>query len=142
MATFRVSKNLPGNPMTFTDPIGDFLTRMRNAQHGRHTQCRAPWSRIKQEIADILKREGYVEAAVVEGEGTKKEIVVTFKSNRPALELRRISKPGSRQYVATSEIRGLLHGSAMALVSTSNGILTDAEARAKNVGGEMLCTIS
>ncbi|MEQ1849190.1 MAG: 30S ribosomal protein S8 [Candidatus Peribacteraceae bacterium] len=128
--------------MTFTDPIGDFLTRMRNAQHGRHTQCRAPWSRIKQEIAEILQREGFIQSATVEGEGVKKEIVVAFKSDRPVLELRRVSKPGSRQYVQTSDVRGLLHGSAMALLSTSSGILTHTEAKQKNVGGEMICTVS
>lgn len=128
--------------MVLTDPIGDFLTRMRNAQHGRQTQCRAPWSRIKQEIAEILAREGFVQSAELEGEGVQKEIVVTFKQDRPALELRRISKPGSRKYVGTGDIRGLLHGSAMAVISTSNGLLTDAEAKSKKIGGEMLCTVS
>jgi len=128
--------------MTFTDPIGDFLTRMRNAQHGRHTDCRAPWSRIKQEMADILKREGFIENVTVEGEGVKKEVVVLFRSDRDALELARISKPGSRKYVGTDDIRKLLHGSAMAMISTSRGLLTDKEARKGKIGGEMLCTIS
>lgn len=128
--------------MTFTDPIGDFLTRMRNAQHGRRTECRAPWSTLKEQIATILQREGFVESSGVEGEGVEKEVVVKFRADRPVLELSRVSKPGARKYVGTDDIRSLLHGSAMALISTSRGILTDKEARTEKVGGEMLCTIS
>lgn len=124
------------------DPIGDFLTRMRNAQHGRQPSCRVPWSRIKQEIADILQREGYVQTADLEGDGVEKTIVITFKTDRAPLELRRISKPGSRKYVSTDDIRGLLHGSAMAVISTSRGLLTDQEAKKEKVGGEMICTVS
>ncbi len=128
--------------MPLTDPIGDFITRMRNAQHGRKPECRAQWSRIKQSICELLKSRGYLESVSTEGEGVEKEIVVTFKADRPALILKRISTPGSRRYVGAGEIRGLLHGSSMAIISTSSGLLTDKEARSKNVGGELLCTIS
>ena len=128
--------------MSFTDPIGDLLTRMRNAQHGRRTECRAPWSRIKQAICDVLKQHGYLESVTVEGEGAKKELVVLFRQDREALTLKRISTPGGRKYVGSGEIRSHLHGNSLAVISTSSGLLTHKEARAKNVGGEILCTVS
>ena len=128
--------------MPLTDPIGDFLTRMRNAQHGRKTECRAQWSRIKQSMCELLKSRGYLESVHTEGEGVEKEIVVTFRTDRPALILKRISTPGSRRYVGAGDIRALLHGNSMAIISTSLGLLTDKDARAKNTGGELLCTIS
>ncbi len=128
--------------MSLTDPIGDLITRMRNAQHGRRTDCRAPWSKIKQAICDVMKQKGFLESVTVEGEETKKELVVTFKTDRPALILKRISTPGGRKYVGSTGIRALLHGNTLAIVSTSSGLLTSKEARAKNVGGEVLCTVS
>lgn len=128
--------------MSFTDPIGDLLTRMRNAQHGRHTDCRAPWSAIKQGICDLLKKNGFVEESRVEGEGKDKEIVVVFKADRAPLTVGRVSKPGARKYVGFADIRHLLHGNSLAIVSTSLGLLTHHEAKEKKVGGEVLCTIS
>lgn len=128
--------------MTLTDPIGDLLTRIRNAQHGRRTECRAPWSKIKQGICDLLLTHGYVAEAKVEGEGIEKEVVVVFKTDRPALTLTRISKPGSRKYSGSGDIRLSLHGNSLAIVSTSHGLLTHKEAKEKNIGGEVLCTIS
>ncbi len=128
--------------MPLTDPIGDLLTRIRNAQHGRRTECRAPWSKIKQGICELLKTHEYVADAKVEGEGKEKEVVVVFKTDRPALILSRISKPGSRKYSASSDIRKALHGNSLAIISTSSGLLTHKEAKEKNVGGEVLCTIS
>lgn len=128
--------------MTFTDPIGDLVTRMRNAQHGRHTDCRAPWSRIKQGICDVMKAHGFLADVLVEGEGVEKTVVAVFRTDRPALTLKRISTPGSRKYVGAADIRHFLHGSAMAVISTSSGLITDKEAREKNVGGEILCTVS
>ncbi len=128
--------------MPLTDPIGDLITRMRNAQHGRRTECRAQWSRIKQAMCDVMQKHGYIESAVAEGEGKDKEIVVTFRQDRPPLILKRVSTPGGRKYVGANDIRKLLHGSSMAVISTSVGLLTNKEAREKNVGGEMLCTVS
>jgi small subunit ribosomal protein S8 len=142
MATFLVLKNLPGNFMTFTDPIGDLVTRMRNAQHGRHTECRAPWSRIKQAICDLMKTEGFLADVQVEGEGVEKKVVAVFRTDRPVLTLKRISTPGSRKYVGSADIRHHLHGSAMAVISTSAGLVTDKAAREQNIGGEILCTVS
>lgn len=128
--------------MSFTDPIGDLLTRIRNAQHGRHTDCRAPWSKIKQGICDLLKKHDFVADSRVEGEGKDKEVVVVFRTDRAPLSLGRVSKPGGRKYVGYTDIRHLLHGSALAIVSTSHGLLTHHEAKEQKVGGEVLCTIS
>lgn len=128
--------------MPVSDPIGDFITRMRNAQHGRKTDCRAQWSRIKEAMCNLMKERGYLESVAVEGEGTKKEIVVTFRTDRPALTLKRISTPGGRKYVGAEGIRSLLHGNSMAIISTSSGLLSHKDAKAKNIGGEVLCTVS
>ncbi len=128
--------------MPLTDPIGDFLTRIRNAQHGRRTECRAPWSKMKEGICMLLKTNEFVADAVTEGEGTEKEVVVTFRTDRLPLQVKRVSTPGGRKYVGAGDIRALLHGSAMAIISTSSGLLTDKEARKQNLGGEFLCTIS
>ncbi len=128
--------------MSFTDPIGDFLTRMRNAQHGRRTECRAQWSKLKEAMCQLLKQQGFLENVSVEGEGSIREIVVSFKADRPALILKRVSTPGERKYVASGDIRKLLHGNSIAVISTSAGLLTSKEARAKNIGGEILCTVS
>lgn len=128
--------------MPVSDPIGDLLTRIRNAQHGRRTECRAPWSKLKQGICDLLKTHGYVANSFTEGEGIEKEVVVTFLDDRMPLELKRISTPGGRTYVGSSEIRQHLHGAAIGIISTSQGLLTDKEAREKKLGGEFLCTIS
>jgi len=128
--------------MPVTDPIGDLLTRIRNAQHGRRTECRAPWSKMKEGICQLLKTHGYVASATTEGEGIQKEVVVTFLPDRLPLELKRVSTPGGRKYVRSGEIRAFLHGAAIGIVSTSSGLMTDKEARKQNLGGEFLCTIS
>ncbi len=128
--------------MPLTDPIADFLTRMRNAQHGRHTSCRAPWSTIKQGIAELLHKNGYLGSVRVEGEGVHRELVVDFLSDREPLLLKRISKPGIRKYVSATGARKLLHGHSLGIISTSSGLLTHKEALEKKVGGELLCTIS
>jgi small subunit ribosomal protein S8 len=125
-----------------TDPIGDLLTRMRNAQHARRTGCRAPWSRIKQELLELLKKEGWIADVTVVGEAPKQELEVTFNADKPALTVKRESKPGRRHYIGSAELRPILHGYGMAILTTSQGLLTDKEARKKKVGGELLCTVS
>lgn len=127
--------------MPVNDPIADLLTRLRNAQHSRRTECRVPHSNIKQNICELMKREGFLEEVRVEGEGVKKEIVAVF-ADRPALQLKRISTPGGRTYVGSSMIRRHLHGASIAILSTSHGLMTDVEARKKNIGGEILCTVA
>jgi small subunit ribosomal protein S8 len=128
--------------MPVNDPIADLLTRIRNAQHARRTECVAPWSKIKQSICELLKAEGFVADVSVSGEGIEKQITVTFLDDRPNLQLKRISSPGGRKYVSANGFRSSLHGSSVAIVSTSSGLLTHKEAKKRNIGGEILCTIS
>lgn len=128
--------------MHLNDPIGDLLTRLRNAQHGRRTDCKAPWSRIKQEICELLKREGYVRSVEVIGSTPHQEILVSFHPDRPALQLKRASTPGSRRYVGSGDVRKQLRGFDTAILSTSAGLLTHKQAREKKVGGELLCLVS
>lgn len=129
--------------MTYVnDPIGDLLTRMRNAQRARRTECRFSWSRIKQELCELLKKEGWIADVRIEGELPKQELVVTFASDRGPLHLKRVSKPGCRVYSSATDLQPVLQGFGVAVLTTSKGLLTDREAREKQVGGEVLCTIS
>lgn len=123
------------------DPIGDLLTRMRNAQHARKSSCSAPWSKIKVQLCEILKREGYLENVEVTGDAPKQDIVVTFVPGK-MIDVQRVSKPGRRRYESTSALKPVLNGYGMAIITTSKGLLTDKEARSQKVGGEVLCTVS
>ena len=128
--------------MTYvTDPIGDLLTRMRNAQAARRTSCRAPWSRIKQELCELLKREGWIEEVQVVGEAPKQELEVTFAAGKQ-LQVKRISRPGRRAYAKSADLRPVLRGYGMAIITTSEGLMTDQQARKRKIGGEVLCTIA
>ena len=131
--------------MTMSDPIADMLTRIRNANMVRHEKLEVPASNVKKEIAEILKREGFVRD-VEYVEDNKQGIIRIFlkygKDNERVITgLKRISKPGLRVYAKTNEVPKVLNGLGIALVSTSNGLLTDKEARAKQVGGEILAYI-
>jgi small subunit ribosomal protein S8 len=130
--------------MVMTDPIADMLTRIRNANQQRHAEVVIPHSRLKVELAEILKNEGFVSGYKVEGEGAIKNIVVTLKykgNERVISGLKRVSKPGLRQYAKVNEIPKVLNGLGIVILSTSQGLLTDKEARAKNIGGEVLAYI-
>jgi small subunit ribosomal protein S8 len=131
--------------MTMTDPIADMLTRIRNANMVRHEKLEVPASNIKKEIAEILKREGFVRD-VEYVEDDKQGIIRIFlkygqENERVITGLKRISKPGLRVYAKTNEVPKVLNGLGIALVSTSNGLLTDKEARAKQVGGEIVAYV-
>ncbi len=125
-----------------TDPIGDLVTRLRNAQHVRKTSCTAPHSRIKLELCELLKKEGWIAGVRVIGEAPKQEIEITFAEDKPLLTLKRMSKPGQRRYIGYAEMKPVLSGHGMAVLTTSEGLMTDKEARKRKVGGEILCTIS
>jgi small subunit ribosomal protein S8 len=125
-----------------TDPIGDLVTRMRNAQHVRRPTCEAPWSRIKQELLELFKREGWIDDVEVTGEAPKQKLLITFKQEKSQLVIKRESKPGRRLYVKNTDLKPVLSGYGMAVITTSHGLLTDKEARQKKVGGELLCTIA
>ena len=131
--------------MTMTDPIADMLTRIRNANMVRHEKLEVPASNLKKEIAEILKREGFVRD-VEYAEDNKQGIIRIFlkygKDNERVITgLKRISKPGLRVYAKNDEVPKVLNGLGIALVSTSQGLLTDKEARAKKVGGEVLAYV-
>ena len=131
--------------MTMTDPIADMLTRIRNANMVRHEKLEVPASNLKKEIAEILKREGFIRD-VEYVEDNKQGIIRIFlkygKDNERVITgLKRISKPGLRVYAKNDEVPKVLNGLGIALVSTSQGLLTDKEARAKQVGGEILAYI-
>lgn len=124
------------------DPIGDLLTRIRNAQAADSPSCRAPHSRIKRSLLDLLVREGWLKAVQVEGTAPKQELVIFFHTDRPVLTLKRESKPGRRMYRPVDKLKRVLHGFGMAIITTNQGLITDREARLKKIGGELLCTIS
>ena len=131
--------------MVMTDPIADFLTRIRNANMARHESLELPASKIKKDIAEILKREGFIKN-VEYMEDDKQGVIRVFlkygKNNERVITgLKRISKPGLRVYTKAGEVPKVLNGLGIAIVSTSEGVFTDKEARAKNVGGEILAYI-
>lgn len=129
--------------MTPTDPIADMLTRIRNAQRAEIPAIELPHSKLKENVAAILKREGYVNEVGVEG-ATKKKLKVRLKydGRKGVIEgLRRISRPGLRRYVAADEIPRVHNGMGTAIVSTSEGVMTGVQARKKNLGGELLCYV-
>jgi len=130
--------------MSWADPIADMLTRIRNAHAADLDVVEIPHSRIKSDMARVLKREGYIADQAVEG-GTQKTLRVYLKyaeDREPAIRgLRRVSRPGLRHYVSARDIPRVLGGMGIAVLSTSSGILSDREARGKGVGGEVLCTV-
>ncbi len=127
-----------------SDPIADFLTRLRNAGTARKTEVLLPYSKIKAEIARILKQEGYITDYEVDTAGQFPQIKVTSKMvNRISAitGLKRISKPGLRKYVGAGEIPRVLGGMGISILSTPRGIITGREAKKENVGGELLAYI-
>lgn len=131
--------------MYVTDPIADFLTRIRNGLQARHDVVEIPASKEKIAIAKILKDEGFIRDYLVNGEGTKKSITIVLKygpNNEKVISgLKRISKPGKRVYAKVDAVPRVLNGLGIAVISTSDGILTDKQARQKHVGGEVLAYI-
>jgi len=126
-----------------TDPISDMLTRIRNASRALLPVVELPHSGIKENIAHILKQEGYVAEVVVEGK-TKKTIKIRLKyeGKKNVIEgLKRVSSPGLRRYVSSTEIPRVLGGLGVSVVSTSEGLMTGTQARKKNIGGELLCYV-
>lgn len=131
--------------MSMTDPIADFLTRIRNANMVRHESLEVPASKIKKGIAEILKNEGFIKD-VEYIDDDKQGIIRVFlkygKNNERVISgLKRISKPGLRSYVKADEVPKVLNGLGIAIISTSEGVITDKEARAKKIGGEVLAYI-
>jgi small subunit ribosomal protein S8 len=129
-----------------TDPISDFLTRIRNAAHAKHPRADVPASRLKVEIARILKEEGYISTYKVVEDGKTKRTLRIFLKYTPdrhsvITDLRRVSRPGRRKYVAKKEIRPVVGGMGVSILSTPRGVMTGQAARRAGVGGELLCEV-
>jgi small subunit ribosomal protein S8 len=128
----------------YTDPIADYLTRVRNAQMARHKVVEIPASKIKKEITKILENKGYILSHKFEDDGRQGVIKIALKYNQnvPAIKkIVRISKPGLRKYVGSAELPRVLNGLGIAILSTSKGVITDKEARSENIGGEVICHV-
>ena len=131
--------------MTMTDPIADMLTRLRNANQAYHDDVRMPFSKLKSGVAEILQQEGYITSWKVEEpteETVGKTLMMTLKfgptRKRSGAGVRRISKPGLRVYAKSTSLPSVLGGLGVAIISTSQGLLTDRQAKQKGVGGEVL----
>ena len=129
-----------------SDPISDYLTRIRNAQMARHKVVEIPASNVKKELTKILFDQGYILNYKFDDEGHQGNIKIALrydaKSRRPAItEIKRYSKPGLRRYAGSGELPRVLNGLGVSIISTSKGMMTDKEARRLNVGGEILCTV-
>lgn len=128
----------------YTDPIADYLTRVRNAQMARHKVVEIPGSKIKKELTKILEDKGYILSHKFEDDDKQGiiKIALKYNNNVPAIKkIQRISKPGLRKYCGAGELPRVLNGLGIAIISTSKGVITDKEARKQNVGGEVLCYI-
>lgn len=131
--------------MAMTDPIADMLTRIRNASTVSHETVDIPASKLKVELARVLKEEGFIADYAVKEEGKFKVITITLKydmNRKPVItKLERISKPGLRHYSKAKKLQKVLGGLGVAIISTPKGLLTDRRARKENVGGEILCYV-
>jgi len=129
-----------------TDPVSDMLTRIRNAARARHARVEVPASKLKIEIARVLKEEGYISTyKVVDESKTRKALRVFLKytpDRRSVItDLQRVSRPGSRRYVGSTEIRGVVGGLGINILSTPRGVMTGRSARKERIGGEVLCEV-
>lgn len=134
--------------MTMTDPIADMLTRLRNANQAYHDRVSMPYSKIKENIAEVLKREGYISGWAVEepADGSVgRTLVIELKygpnRERSLAGVRRVSKPGLRVYAKADALPRVLGGLGVAIISTSQGLLTDKQARKRSIGGEVLAFV-
>ncbi len=133
--------------MTMTDPIADMLTRIRNANVAFHDEVAMPSSKVKEALAKILEREGYINGFAVEDDSGRpgKKLTITMKytpdRRRTISGLKRVSKPGLRVYTKHADVPRVLGGMGIAILSTNQGLMTDREARQHRVGGEILCHV-
>ena len=131
--------------MAMTDPLGDMLTRIRNAQMRQKTKVSTPSSKLRQRVLDVLASEGYIRGyTTVEFEGGKSELEIELKyfDGEPVIrEIQRVSKPGRRVYASVKNIPRIQNGLGVSIVSTPKGVMADHDARENNVGGEVLCRV-
>ena len=131
--------------MAVSDPLGDMLTRIRNAQRARHSTCMAPASKLRANVLDVLRREGFIRGFTSEElrPGVARlRIELKYNEGEPVIkEISRVSKPGRRVYSKIKELPRVYAGLGVSILSTPRGVMSDAEARAANVGGEVLCRV-
>lgn len=131
--------------MSMSDPIADMLTRIRNASSARHPSVLFPGSRLKVAILDILRKEGFIDSYQVKKQDSKTDIEVTLrymKNRKPVIsQLERVSVPGRRSYVAATELKTVRNNMGIAIVSTSQGVMTGRRAKKLNIGGEVICRV-
>lgn len=131
--------------MTMTDPLGDMLTRIRNAQMRGKNKVSTPASKIRSRVLDVLETEGYIRGyAQVDYDGGKSELEIELKyfDGTPVIQqIQRVSKPGRRVYASVRNLPTVRNGLGVSILSTPKGVMSDAEARAQNVGGEVLCQV-
>jgi small subunit ribosomal protein S8 len=128
-----------------SDPLGDMLTRIRNGQMAQKSAVKAPGSKLRENVLEVLRREGYIrgfEAHDLGGGKRELSIELKYHNGEPVIrELRRVSKPGRRIYAGLKDLPQVYNGLGIAILSTPRGVLSDAEAREARVGGEILCTV-
>ena len=131
--------------MSMSDPLGDMLTRIRNAQRSRQSRCKAPTSKLRENVLEVLKREGYIRGWRSEElrPGIRVvDIELKYSEGEPAIkEITRVSKPGRRVYSKIRELQKFYSGLGISILSTPRGVMSENEARAANVGGEVLCRV-
>ncbi len=130
--------------MNISDPVGDMLTRIRNAQERGKTKVAVPPSRLRERVLEVLHKEGYIRGfTTVEIDGKAElEVELKYFDGAPVIkEIQRVSKPGRRVYASVSTLPSVYNGLGISILSTPKGVMTDADARAQNVGGEVLCTV-
>jgi small subunit ribosomal protein S8 len=131
--------------MSMSDPLGDMLTRIRNAQHARLTSCTAPASNLRANVLDVLKREGFIRGFTREEVRpgiAQLRIELKYNEGQPVIkEISRVSRPGRRVYSKIKELPRVYNGLGVSILSTPRGVMSDVEARAANVGGEVLCRV-
>ena len=131
--------------MAMSDPLGDMLTRIRNGQMANKSAIKAPASKLRSNVLEVLRREGYIrgyETVDLGGGKTELSIELKYHNGEPVIrELRRVSKPGRRIYSGVKDLPRVYNGLGIAILSTPRGVISDAEARAAHVGGEILCTV-
>ncbi len=130
--------------MSMNDPLGDMLTRIRNGQKARMPSVRTPASKLRANVLDVLKREGYIRNYVAEHEKPGGEIVIELKyhEGEPVIkEISRVSTPGRRVYSKIADLPRFYNGLGISILSTPRGVMSDSEARSANVGGEVLCRV-
>lgn len=131
--------------MVVNDPVGDLVTRIRNAAMARHDKLTLPSSKLKAEVAKVLKLEGFISDFVVHDKKPQNELTIMLKygpNREPVINgIRRVSKPGLRRYVNCRDLPRVKGGMGIAVLSTSRGVMSDGEARKQKVGGELICTV-